>query len=116
VRTLKVYLETTLFNFYFDEDRDAHADTVRLFEDIAEGKYLAFTSLSVIDELENAPGEKRNKMIALIARYGITVLALNREVEQLADDYVAQGVIPLKYRTDGVHIAVASVNDLDMIR
>jgi len=33
----------------------------------------------------------------------------------LADNYVVQGIIPLKYRTDGVHIAVAAVNDLDMI-
>ena len=26
-----------------------------------------------------------------------------------------QGIIPQKYRTDGVHIAVATVNDIDMI-
>jgi hypothetical protein len=31
-----------------------------------------------------------------------------------SDIYVEQGIIPLKYRTDGVHIAVASVNDLDV--
>jgi len=115
VRTAKIYLETTLFNYYFDVDRDAHADTIKLFEDIAAGRYLAFTSLYVVDELESASQEKRDKMIALIERYGITVLALNKEAEQLADDYVAQGIIPLKYRTDGVHIAVAAVNDLDMI-
>ena len=36
--TLKIYLETTLFNFYFDTDRDAHPDTVKLFTEIAEGK------------------------------------------------------------------------------
>ena len=54
-------------------------------------------------------------MIALIARYDITVLALNNEAEQLANIYVEQGIIPAKYRTDGVHIAVAAVNDLDMI-
>ena len=28
MRTQKIYLETTLFNYYFDKDRDAHADTV----------------------------------------------------------------------------------------
>jgi predicted nucleic acid-binding protein len=108
-------LETTLFNYYFDEDRDNHPDAVRLFEDIAAGKYEAFTSLYVVDELEKAPSEKREKMIALIGKYGITALALNDEAEQLADAYVEQGVIPTKYRTDGIHIAVAAVNDLDMI-
>jgi len=40
---------------------------------------------------------------------------LNDEAERLADTYVEQGIIPLKYRTDGIHIAVAAVNDLDMI-
>ena len=54
-------------------------------------------------------------MIALIEQYNITVLELNEEAERLADIYVEQGVIPMKYRTDGVHIAVAAVNDLDLI-
>ena len=115
MRKIKIYLETTLFNFYVDEDRENHPDAVRLFDDIAEGKYEAFTSLYVIDELEKAPSHKRNKMLVLIERYGIKALALSDEAEQLADVYVEQGVIPVKYRTDGVHIAVAAVNDLDII-
>ena len=31
---LKLYLETTIFNYYFDEDRDGHDATVSLFEEI----------------------------------------------------------------------------------
>ena len=104
-----------MFNYYFDEDRENHPDTVTLFEDIAAGKYTALTSLYVVDELEKAPSEKRDKMIALIEQFGITALALSDEAEWLADTYVEQGIIPLKYRTDGVHIAVAAVNDLDLI-
>ena len=115
MRKQRIYLETTLFNFYFDKNREAHADTVRLFDDIAEGKYEAYTSDYVINELEDAPVEKREKMIALIERYDIAVLSLNQEAEQLADAYVEQGIIPVKYRTDGVHIAVAAVYDLDMV-
>jgi predicted nucleic acid-binding protein len=108
-------LETTLFNYYFDTNRENHPDTLKLFEDITSGGYAAFTSLYVINELEIAPSEKRDKMIALIEQYGITVLALDAEAERLADIYTEQGIIPLKYRTDGVHIAVAAVNDLDII-
>ena len=116
MRKQKIYLETTLFNYYFDDDRGImHESAIALFKDIAAGKYVAFTSLYVIDELEKAPSEKRDKMIALIERFGITALALNAEAERLADIYVEQGIIPLKHRTDGVHIAVAAVNDLDMI-
>jgi rRNA-processing protein FCF1 len=64
-------LETTLFNYYFDEDRDANADTVTLFEECVSGKFEPYTSLYVIDELEETQGEKREKMISLIERYNI---------------------------------------------
>jgi predicted nucleic acid-binding protein len=56
-------LETTLFNFYVDEDRDAHTDTVKLFKEISQGKYEAYTSTYVTEELENAPEAKRDKMM-----------------------------------------------------
>ena len=115
MRVQRIYIETTLFNFYFDTDREAHADTVKLFRDIATKKYEAYTSDYVIEELEKAPKEKRDKMIGLLEQYDITVLMLNIEAERLADMYVKQGIIPIKYRTDGVHIAVATVNSLDMV-
>jgi len=112
----KMYLETTLFNFYVDKDRgDPHYDTVKLFKEISEGKYEAYTSDYVIDELELASPDKRDKMIGLIAEYGIKVLESVETASKLADLYVAESIIPEKYRTDGLHIAIATVNELDMI-
>ncbi|MCL1864582.1 MAG: hypothetical protein FWF73_02080 [Spirochaetes bacterium] len=112
----KIYLETTLFNFYVDSRLgDHHTDTVKLFKEIAAGKYEAYTSDYVIDELERAPGEKRNKMISLFSEYGIKVLEPDIVASKLADLYVTEGVIPLKYRTDYLHIAIATVSGLDMI-
>jgi len=101
MRKQKIYLETTLFNFYFDKDREAHAATVKLFNEIAEGKYEAFTSGAVIEELAEAATEKYEKMFSLIKEYNITVLGVSEEAEKLADIYVTESVIPLKYRTDG---------------
>ena len=116
MRKQKIYLETTLFNYYFGTDRGfAHADTVKLFQEIAAGKYEAFTSTYVTDELENAPQEKRDKMIGLITEYNIAVLVPNDETMRVADLYTNEGIIPLKYLTDGLHIAIAAVNELDMI-
>jgi predicted nucleic acid-binding protein len=116
MRVPKIYLETTLFNFYVDEDRGfAHDSTVVLFKEIAAGKYTAFTSAVVIEELMKASAEKFEKMSNLIQEYDIAILALNDEADRLADIYVAEGIIPPKYHTDGVHIAIAAVNDLDII-
>jgi hypothetical protein len=34
---------------------------------------------------------------------------------RLADIYVTEGIIPQKYRTDALHIAIATVMDLDFV-
>jgi hypothetical protein len=115
MRKQKIYLETTLFNFYFDEDRGfAHESTRALFNEIAAGKYEAFTSSYVLDELEQAPAGKRDQMLSLLAQYDISVLTYSDEAKALADIYVSEKVVPQKYSTDGLHIAIAAVNNMDM--
>jgi len=115
MRILKVYLETTIFNYYFDKERDAHPYTVELFNEIKQGKYKAFTSTYVIEEIEEAPAAKRELMLALIKRFKIEILGESDEAENLAENYVKEGIIPQRFITDGIHIATATVNDLDMI-
>ena len=105
-----------MFNFYIDEDRcDAHLDTVRLFKEITVGKYEAYSSDYVVDELKKATVEKYAKMMSLFGEYNIPVLGMSDEAEKLADLYIAEGVIPPRYRNNGLHIAIATVNDLDMV-
>ena len=116
MRIPKIYIETTLFNCYFDRDRDAHSATIELFREIEAGKYQAYTSSYVIDELEETKEEsKRSNMLTLITKYNIKVLDYSDEAQDLADIYVNEGVIPEKYSYDGLHIACASVNDLEFI-
>jgi len=113
----KVYLETTLFNFYLEKKYGTeHVNTVKLFEEIAAGKYEAFTSTYVIRELEDTKDEeKRAKMLDLIIKYGITVLDENDDAVDLADIYAEEGVIQRKYMTDSRHIALATIYEMDMI-
>jgi rRNA-processing protein FCF1 len=111
----KLYLETTMFNYYFDTDRDAHIDTVILFEECAAGKFDPFTSDYVLEELEDAPADKREKMLALIKQYDITVLPASHEIKDLADRYISDAAIPKGSKIDAQHIAAATVWELDMI-
>jgi len=111
----KIYLETTMFNYYFDSNRDAHADTVRVFNDIKAGKYEAYTSTYVVDELENAPEPKRANMLKLIREYGLTILEASDDAVILANKYIENGIVPQKYKTDALHIALTSTNDLNII-
>ena len=114
-RKPRIYLETTMFNHYFDTDREAHAATVELFKEIQAERYEAYTSLYVTDELGAAEEPKRSNMLDLIAGYDIEVLDVSEEARNLADMYVKEGVIPVKYTSDALHIACATVNELDYI-
>jgi hypothetical protein len=112
---LKVYLETTVFNRFFDKNREYIAETKEFFQNIKDKKVDAYTSTYVIEELGRAPEPKRRNMLGLIPEYGINVLEIDQRAIDLADVYIEMGIIPLKFRMDGVHIAMASINEADCI-
>jgi len=112
---LRAYFETTIFNRYFEEGREHNPETRQLFVMITSGDVAAFTSVAVLQEIDKAPEPKREQMMGLLTRYDITVLEVEQNAYNLADLYVEMGVIPARFRMDGVHIAMAAVNDLDCI-
>ena len=97
IEKLRLYLETTVFNYYFDEDRPGHEDVLKLFEAIKAGKYEAYTSELVARELEKAPEPKRSNMLALIEKYEVKSLSSNRKVETLGELYIEKGIIPASH-------------------
>ena len=116
MRPLRVYLETSVFNFVFADDApDKREDTLALFQEIEQGKYVAFTSVYAIAELQRAPEPKYGKMIDFIKRHTIIYLPASEETEHLAETYVAEGIIPARYLNDALHIAAATVNDMDLL-
>jgi len=112
---MKLYLETTMFNYYFDTERDGHADTVRLFEVIGRGEHEGYTSEYTIGELLNSSEPKQSKMLTLIEKNNITVLPITRESDLLADLYVSEGILPAKFRLDGAQIAISAIHGLDYV-
>jgi predicted nucleic acid-binding protein len=116
MRIPKIYIETSVFNFFFaDSFPDKKQDTRKLFDEIAYGKYEPYTSNYVLRELQEAQEPKRSKMFKLIEKYNIIVLQSDEEVKYLAGIYISEGVIPEKYIIDAAHIAVTTVYDIDFI-
>jgi hypothetical protein len=112
----RLYLETTVFNFYYTEKaRQKRDDAQKLFIAIVEGKYEVYTSNYVLKELEKAPKEKAEKMLNLVEKYVKDVIPFNNKAEGLADLYIANHIIPLKHRLDALHIAAATVSQLDFV-
>lgn len=107
---------TGVFNFVFADDApDKMQNTIKLFDEIGEGRYLPYTSDYVVEELQRASEPKQSQMIGLITRHNMVVLPDDTETRLLADIYVWEGIIPAKYATDALHIAATTVNNLDYI-
>lgn len=116
MRKPKMYIETSVFNFVFADDApDKRDDTLAMFDEIRQGRFVPYTSAYVLEELEQAPVPKRNDMLQLIPQYNVGILTGTDEAEKLADIYVSEGIIPSKYYVDALHIAIATVNDLNLI-
>ena len=114
MKKLKVYLDTTIFNFVFADDTPKERDLTRKFFEYIE-KYDVFISDIVVEEIAKCSSPKREKMYDLIDQYDIEELNMDEETRQLAIKYIQQGIIPLKYQDDALHIAIASVNQMDVI-
>lgn len=108
-------METTVFNYYFDEDRQGHEDVLKLFEVVRSGKFEIYTSDLVIRELEKAQEPKRTKMLSLIEDYKPKILENSSKAKHLGQLYIENGIIPASHLIDSLHVAIASVYELDCI-
>lgn len=104
-----------MFNYYFDEDREGHEDVVKLFEAIKADKYEVYTSELVIRELEKAQEPKKSQMLNLVEEYKPKILENSDKVKYLGKLYIEKGVIPASHLFDSLHVAMASVYELDCI-
>ena len=112
----KIYMETTAINFvYADDAPDKKADTIKLFEEIKQGKYEPYTGYNVISEINKCGQELRDKLLDLIKNHNMVIMPPNDDIHYLADLYIKEGIIPEKYRDDAVHIATASYYGMDII-
>ena len=111
---LKLYLDTTILNFAFADDAPKEKeDTLKFFKQI--DRFEVSISEVVIREISRCPAQRREQLNTLLRRFDLNILEFNQEAQKLGERYVKSGVIPVKYRDDASHIAIATVNNLDAI-
>ncbi|AEF81253.1 hypothetical protein [Leadbettera azotonutricia] len=120
METAKIYLETTMFSFYYAPDMPGYselkAQVRQIFDQIKAGKYEAYTSIYAVQEIEaETNSEKRDTMKRLVIDYGVIVLPENEDAKRLAGLYIAEKAVPAAYTTDAAHIAITAANGLDFI-
>ena len=111
---MKLYLETSVINFFFAEDAPSKMKITKEFFKILT-KFEIFISDIVLLEIENAPDQKRENLLKLIDKYKMKALKSSEEIEKLADLYMKEEIIPQKFYNDALHIAIATKYEMDAL-
>ncbi len=116
MKKLKLYLETSVWSFYFTEDSpEKMLDTKILFEQIESGYYEIFISPIVTLEVNKPKNEKSNKLLQFVYKYKPVELAITGETYKLADKYIKATALPKKSHADAMHVAITSFYNLDVL-
>ena len=116
MKKLKLYLDTSIINFVIAEDSLIEKQVTRqLLREIEREKYEVFISEVVLLEINRAPEAISQKLKSIVKDLDAEELSIDQESQMLANRYIEEGIIPEKYENDALHIAIASVNNLDVI-
>ena len=109
---LRIYTDTSVLGGCEDEEFAGHS--ARLMDGFVRGDLILVLSSLTVQELATAPAEVRRRL-ASVPEAHIETLQLDAEAKELAEAYVAAGVLTAKMRADAQHIAIATVARVDVL-
>ncbi|MCK4416898.1 MAG: PIN domain protein [Candidatus Latescibacteria bacterium] len=109
---LRIYIDTSVIGGC--EDEEFSEWSIQLFEEIRQGSRIAVISDLTRRELEGAPDSVRQVLLSL-PDANVENVFLTEEAETLAQNYVKDGVVNIKHTVDAQHIAIASVERVDVL-
>ena len=115
-RKLRLYLDTTIWNFPFAQDAPQYRTaTLEFFQRVRSGGFEVFYSESVIEEVEATRTVKREWMLKLLQEIAPQKLEPRDEINSLAEEYIKRKVLPIKSRIDALHVSYATVYEMDAL-
>lgn len=111
MKKLKIYLDTSVIGGSFDEEFKEYS--IRLIENLKNNKIIGVVSEITIRELENAPDFVKNDFESYEER--LEIVELTEEIKGLAENYIKDKIITEKYYEDALHIACATVYQVDLL-
>jgi hypothetical protein len=116
MKHLKLYLETSTWNFYYADDApEKQAVTRAFFEFLPNSPYDLYLSEVVMAEIDHASIAKATQLRKLMAPLPLTMLVWETDVPELATKYLTHQVLPPTARRDAQHVAFATINELDYL-
>jgi predicted nucleic acid-binding protein len=113
-KKLKLYLDTSVPNAYFDEKNTYRQGITKQFWLKLNGHRVYISDL-VIREIKATGDTKLRKNLMELVKDFELLSTRSENIRSLSEDYVSKEVIPVKYIEDAVHIAVATANALDVL-
>jgi len=108
----KVYIDTSVIGGYYD---DEFSEITRLFFERIKKKELMI-HLSEISRLELLPAPKQVKeVVYLIPEDCLINLEFTEDAQDLANHYIKEKILGKASLNDAYHIAIATVNRLDVL-
>ena len=108
----RVYTDTSVIGGCFDAEFAPWSNG--LMKDFRLNNFKPVVSELVSAEIEDAPEHVRTKYAALL-ELNPDILEITEQVLALAETYQQRNILTPKFYDDGVHIAVASVAEVDVL-
>ena len=109
---IKVYVDTSVFGGCFDAEFDEWSN--KLIEEFKLGFKVLLISDLTFKELEGAPADVKNLVGEIPGEHKEYVI-LNDDARDLARHYIEESVVSEGYLVDAQHIAIATVNRVDVL-
>lgn len=108
----RVYIDTSVIGGCIDNEFKEWS--VKLFNEFRNGRKIAVISDITLDELELAP-DKVKKILKQIPENFLEIVESNQDTEQLTRQYILNGAITEKFYLDGLHIAIATYYNVNVL-
>ncbi|MGA1819469.1 MAG: PIN domain protein [Thermoplasmatota archaeon] len=108
----RTYVDTSVIGGCFD--KEFSEPSLRLFEEFKKGKKIAVISDLTIKELEEAPPKIKNSYKEIADKW-IEFVTLSDDAIGLAGEYMAEGVLGKGSLADAQHIAIGTINRVDLL-
>ncbi|HPO14207.1 MAG TPA: PIN domain-containing protein [Candidatus Hydrogenedentes bacterium] len=112
MRKQKIYIDTSVIGGCLDEEFSS--ESTSLFELARKGDILFVISDVVLEELDRAPVDVQ-VLFSNLPKHAYEIVESSYESETLRDIYLDAEIVGSASRNDAHHVAIASVERVDMI-
>ena len=108
----RIYIDTSVIGGCFDIEFKEWSD--QLFKEFRNGTRIPVISDITLDELADAPKYVQDNFFSMLEEL-IEVIITDLETRKLADLYLSEGVVTNKFYEDALHIAAATINQVNVL-